>query len=112
MPQYLVELYTPTPRWLQLPAAQRAQFLAAVREGMAQLAGLGIAPLALGAAETGIAQASAHRFLGIWRCADAAARDALLAGIQASGWYEFFDHVNASSPGGDLEGHLLELAQA
>jgi len=48
----------------------------------------------------------------IWRFPDTAARDALLAGIKASGWYGYFDHVNAASGTGSLESHLKALAEA
>ena len=110
MTRYLIELYTPKPAWIELPAEQRERFLAGIDQGMRQLQGLGIEPLALGPVEAGIAHTSKHRFMGIWRCADTAARDALLAGIKASGWYGYFAHVNASSPGGGLDAHLLALA--
>ncbi len=112
MPHYLIELYTPKPAWLALPAQQRQQFLEGIRSGMGGLSSLGVEVLALGETEPDIDHASAHRFLGIWRCPGAQARDALLAGIGASGWYGYFDHVNAASAGGDFAAHLAALASA
>jgi hypothetical protein len=107
--QYLIELYTPNPTWQALPRQERIQFLNAIKDGMGGLASLGIEVLALGETEAGIDQASGHRFLGIWRFPDAQARDALLAGINASGWHGYFDHVNAASAGGDFASHLDAL---
>jgi len=107
---YLIELYTPNAAWLALPAEARQRFLDGIRAGMGALSALGIEALALGPAEPGLRQASPHRFLGIWRCPDRPARDALLAGIEASGWYGYFDHVNAAADAGSLPGHLSELA--
>lgn len=66
----------------------------------------------LGQTEPDIDQASGHRFLGIWRFPDAKARDALPAGIKASGWYDHFEHVNAAGAGGGFSSHLAELANA
>jgi len=112
MSHYLVELYSPKPGWLALPAAQRSQFLDGIKAGMSGLGELGVEILMLGQTEPDIDQASGHRFLGIWRFPDAKARDALLAGIKASGWYDHFEHVNAAGGGGDFSSHLAELANA
>lgn len=112
MSHYLIELYTPNAAWKALPAEQRQQFLGGIQTAMGGLSGLGIEVLALSNTERGIDQASEHRFLGIWRFPDQQARDALLAGIKASGWYDYFDHVNAASDAGGFEHHLAALATA
>jgi hypothetical protein len=110
MSHYLVELYTPNAAWQALPASQRRQFLDGIQTAMGELSSLGIEVLTLGETDNGIDRASAHRFMGIWRFPDARARDTLLAGIRASGWYDWFDHVNAASGAGDLASHLAALA--
>ncbi len=112
MSHYLVELYTPKPAWLALPAAQREQFLHGIRSAMVELSSLGVEVLTLGEAEPDIDNASEHRFLGIWRFPGLQSRDALLAGIQASGWYGYFDHVNAAGARADLADHLSALTAA
>jgi hypothetical protein len=112
MSQYLVELYSPNAAWLALPTARRRQFLDAIAGAMGGLASLGVEVLALAETERGLDQASPHRFLGIWRFPDTAARDALLAGNNASGWYGYFDQVNPASGAGGLESHLKALAEA
>ncbi|KKO72581.1 hypothetical protein NJI34_07335 [Pseudomonas sp. S 311-6] len=111
MPHYLVELYTPNATWQALPESQRTTFLAGIRTAMSGLAQMGIEVLALGDTDYSVDQASAHRFLGIWRFPTPQARDILLAGIKASGWYDYFDHVNAASNTGGLESHLATLAR-
>lgn len=110
MSHYLVELYTPNDAWKALPAEQRQQFLGGIQTAMGGLSSLGIEVLALSNTERGIDRASEHRFLGIWRFPDPQARDALLAGIKASGWYDYFDHVNAASDTGGFASHLTALA--
>lgn len=110
MSHYLVELYTPNAAWHALPATQRQQFLGHIGSALAQLSSVGVEVLSLAETDPCIDQGSAHRFLGIWRFPTLAARDALLAGIQASGWYGYFDHVNAASTGGNADSHLTALA--
>ena len=79
---------------------------------MNELSNLGIEILTLAETDPDIDQASEHRFLGLWRLPDQQARDTLLAGIKASGWYGYFDHVNATGADGDVADHLGDLAQA
>ncbi|MFV0679474.1 DUF6616 family protein [Ottowia sp.] len=109
MSHYLVELYTPNAAWHALSTEQRQQFLAAIGEAMGGLAQLGVQALTLTEIELGTDHGSGHRYLGIWRFPDAAAREALLAGIQASGWYTYFDHMNAAGAEGDFAQHLNAL---
>lgn len=110
MSHYLVELYTPNAAWRALPADSRQQFLGSIQAAMGGLSSLGIEVLALSETDSRIDHASEHRFLGIWRFPDPQARDALLAGIKASGWYDYFDHVNAACGAGGLATHLAALA--
>lgn len=109
---YLVELYTPNARWLALSPEQRRDFFKPIQAAMGDLSALGVEVLALGESDSGIAQASNRRFLGVWRFPDVQARDALLAGIAACGWYDYFEHVNAATQGGTLTQHLAQLDAA
>ncbi|KQB57503.1 exonuclease III [Paucibacter oligotrophus] len=111
MSHYLIELYTPNAAWQVLSADQRKKFLDGIQSAMSELSKLGIEVLALGENDRSIAQASEHRFVGIWRFPDQQARNVLLGGILASGWYNYFDHVNAASDAGGFEGHLVALAR-
>ena len=112
MSHFLVELYTPNAAWLALPVEQRQQFLGNIGNAMSGLANLGVEVLALAETEPGIDRSSEHRFLGIWRFPDAQARNALLTGIKASGWYDYFNHVNAAGSEGSFENHLAALTAA
>lgn len=109
MSHYLVELYTPNADWKALPAGQRQQFLDNIQAAMGKLSSLGIEALTLTELEHGIDQSSKHGFLSIWRFPNLQARDALLAGIKASGWYAYFDHVNAAGVQADFATHLKKL---
>jgi len=109
---YLVELYTPNAAWKALTVEQRQQFLGTVGAAMGGLSSMGVEVLTLTEIEPGIDRSSEHRFLGIWRFPDIQARDALLAGIKASRWYGYFDHVNAAGADGDFAQHLDALENA
>lgn len=112
MSHYLVELYTPNSAWLALSAEQRQHFLGGIGLALNQLSSLGVEVLSLAATDSNIDQGTMHTFLGIWRFPDQTARDALLAGIKASGWYDYFDHVNAACTQGAADIHLAALAAA
>ena len=110
MAHYLAELYTPKPAWLALDAAGRQAFFEAIGAGMAALSALGVEAIALGETDATKIHPAPHRFFAIWRFPDDAALEALLQGIAASGWHDYFDTINAAGPGTDLSGHLAQLA--
>lgn len=108
---YLIELYSPKPAWLALTRDQRHIFLEGIGAGMANLAAAGIEILALSQTRAEITCASPHQFVGIWRFSSPELRDTLLEAISNSGWYHYFDHINAASDGGDFIHHLKELIE-
>ncbi|AVY94983.1 DUF6616 family protein [Microvirgula aerodenitrificans] len=110
MAHYLAELYSPKPAWLALDPAGRQRFFDGVGAGMGALMALGVEVLAMGEVEAGSLHPAPQRFFALWRLADQAALDALLGGIAASGWHDYFDTVNAGGRGTDLGGHLAQLA--
>ncbi|MDO5606044.1 MAG: hypothetical protein Q4G25_12870 [Paracoccus sp. (in: a-proteobacteria)] len=110
MTHYLVELYSPKPAWLALDEQARAAFFEAVGTGMEALGELGVEPLSLSEVDPRVDHAAPQQFLAIWRCADKAGMDALVAGISASGWHEYFKTINAMGAEGDLVAHLGQLA--
>lgn len=112
MPYYLSELYTPKQAWLSLDAAERHAFFEAVASGLSDLTKLGVEPLAFGETDTSTLHAAPYGYFAIWRFPDETARDALIAGIAASGWHDYFETINATGSGTDLSGHLAQLAAA
>lgn len=106
---YLVECYSPNARWLALSTDERHAFLQQIQHGMAALAELPVDILTLAPTTSGIDRQSAHRFLGIWRFGNEAARAALLQGIAASGWYDYFDHENLAAAEVGFVEHMQDL---
>ena len=110
MTHYLAELYSPRQQWLSLDEASRTGFFETIGAGMGALSALGIEAIALGRTEATTLNAPTQQFFAIWRAPDATAMQALIKGIAASGWHNYFDTINATGAGGDLNAHLAELA--
>ncbi len=110
MAHYLAELYSPKPAWLALDQDGRRRFFETVGSGMATLSALGVEAIALGETDAAILHAPPQKFFAIWRAPDATAMAALVSGIAASRWHDYFDTINATGPGVDLGGHLTQLA--
>ncbi|MBT9247106.1 hypothetical protein KM031_13670 [Gemmobacter fulvus] len=108
MPHYLTELYSPKPAWLALSLAERQSYFASIAEGMGALSALGVEPIAFGETEPSIHPAP-QQFFSVWRLPDAEAQAALLSGIAATGWHDYFDTVNAAGKGVDFPAHLTQL---
>lgn len=66
----------------------------------------------VGAIDGGKLHAAAQQFYAVWRFPDETALDALLSGIAATGWHDYFDTVNAAGPAVDFPIHLAQLAAA
>ncbi|MBJ2153469.1 MULTISPECIES: DUF6616 family protein [Paracoccaceae] len=110
MAHYLAELYSPKTAWLALDQNGRQEFFKAVGSGMGSLSALGVEAIALGETNAATLHAPSQKFFAIWRAPDAAAMNALVSGIAASGWHDYFDTINATGSGVDLNGHLAQLA--
>ena len=110
MAHYLAELYTPKPAWLALSADTRRQFFATIGAGMSELSSLGVEAITLGETDAATLHAAPWQFFALWQAPDKAAIDALVAGIAASGWHDYFETINASGVGGDFNEHLAQLA--
>lgn len=109
MHHYLVELYTPNAVWQSLPIEKRKQYLNNVGAAMGSLSSMGVEVLTLTETVHEIDQASEHQFLGIWRFPNQQTREALLQGIHASGWYKYFNHINAAGTEGSFPQHIDAL---
>lgn len=110
MNQYLIELYTPNSAWKALSLDERTQYLNNVGAAMGKLSDLGVKALTLTQIDSNVDQSSEHQFLGIWHFPNEEIRDVLLAGIKASGWYNYFNHVNAAGKETSFFEHITALS--
>ncbi len=109
MSYFLAELYSPKPAWLALSAAQRNDYFASIGPAVAALCDSGTEIIAMGEVSPGKSHTAVQSFFALWKFPDKASLDALLDGIGASGWYEYFETVNASGVGCDFPTHLSQL---
>lgn len=110
--QTLIELYEPTSAWLALAQQERQSFFARIGAGMGDILARGVEPVAFGEMAGDVPHGAAQRFFAIWRAPDRNALDALIDGIAASGWHDYFATVNAAGSSVDLNAHLGQLANA
>lgn len=106
----LIELYTATPAWTALPPEQRNAFFARIGTGMQQFDPARVAPLAMGRIATGVPHGRDEQFYAVWQCASREEADALVAGIAATGWHEYFTTSNVIGAVDSMPQHLQDLA--
>ncbi|EPF71366.1 DUF6616 family protein [Acinetobacter rudis] len=109
MNHYLIELYTPNAAWKGLAIEERKKYLNEVGTAMSGLYEAGVKALTLSPLSPDVDQTSEHQFLAVWSFPDQDTCDALLAGIKASRWYNYFDHVNAAGKETGFLEHLDTL---
>ena len=106
----LIELWRYKDSWLSLDQLQRADFLEKIGSTMGELEKAGVKCLGWGDLDPVTDQAVPYDFVALWQGTDQAALDFMLAKIKESGWYDYFDHVNArsslSEPGPILQKHI------
>lgn len=106
----LIELYTATPAWTALPPDQRTAFFTRIGAGMQQFDPVRIAPVAMGRVAEGAAHGGSEQFYAVWRCESRGDADALLEGIAATGWHQYFATTNAVGADDGMGQHLADLA--
>ncbi|WP_049439285.1 DUF6616 family protein [Stenotrophomonas maltophilia] len=110
MSHTFIELYTATPAWTTLQPEQRNAFFARIGAGMQQFDPVRITLLAMGRIARGVQHGSDEQFYAVWRCASRADADALVAGIAATGWHQYFATINAVGADDGMGRHLADLA--
>ncbi len=108
----LTELYSPKSSWLALPASEKSNYVAAIRQAVAQMNTVGIQCLAIGRMDASSHAGdvvSPHRYLGVWTAKDKTTLSPLLEGLRGAGWYDYFEQINGLTANQGLEQHLQDL---
>jgi hypothetical protein len=90
----LVEQWTPKARWLQAPAEERQAFMAGVGGAMQQLAALGVEVLCWNRNDADTSHRAPSTYFAVWRFPSLEVARSFEAAVQASGWYDYFEHTN------------------
>ena len=110
MSHIFIELYTATPAWTALPPDQRTAFFARIGAGMQQFDPARITPVAMGRVAADAAHGGSEQFHAVWRCASREDADALVEGIAATGWHQYFATTNVVGADDGVGQHLADLA--
>ncbi|MBR0896759.1 hypothetical protein JQ616_17485 [Bradyrhizobium tropiciagri] len=94
-----VEFWRANKAWLSLTTEKRAQYVASLGPQIeALMAQGGIEILGWGENSKETAKRASYDYFGLYRLSGADKVAALEAAIQESGWYDYFDQVNAGGP--------------
>lgn len=100
--QTYIELFKAKDAWLQLSAAQRAEYMQQVGSSMQAVLGGGGELVAVGSTDAATRHHVGYDFFAIWQLPDSDAVRVFEKGIEADDWYDYFEQVNASGKVGDF----------
>ena len=90
-----IELWTPNDTWLALSAEDRQAFMEGVGGAMEQMTAAGITTLGWGVVDDDTPYPAEQRYVAVWQAPSLEAITMLEEGVEGSGWYQYFDQVNA-----------------
>ncbi|MFC9627308.1 DUF6616 family protein [Streptomyces sp. NPDC056930] len=89
----VIETWTPKPAFFAADEETRNDLLAGAQEAMKQLAEVGVVTLGWGRVEPA-AYSTSHEWFAVWQAPSKELADALLGGVEISGWYTYFEQSN------------------
>jgi hypothetical protein len=90
----LIELWKPKAKWLEAPQAEREAFMNGVGQAMTQLSAIGVQTTAWCANDPDTSMRDIHAYFAVWQFPSLEVAKTFEATVQASGWYDYFDHSN------------------
>ena len=105
----VVEIWQPNDRWHALPNSEKRAFLAATAEAANAAREAGMEILGWGALDRAVSNPAEQNFCGVFFVDSREAMHDVDQAIRASGWYDYFEHVNIASELGGRDG--IDAAQ-
>jgi hypothetical protein len=105
---HFIETWTPNERWMALSTDERRAFMDGVIAAIEQMAEGGITTLGWGTNDADTPHRLDHEYVAVWQAQSKEAIQALEAGVQGSGWYDFFDQKNLRA---ELRPHTEVMGQ-
>ncbi len=96
--QLYIELYNYTPAWLDLPEGDRQDFAAVVENAVAEMEKGGVRVIGFGFNDPNTDRRAPYDFFCVYTMPSTDFARTFEAQVEASGWYGYFDQVNASGP--------------
>lgn len=93
MSYYVTQMWKPRPAWLALSVEERRSYLEEkITPNLAAMRTSGTEMLACAVNDLG--DTSEPTYLAVWQVADKAAAETLLAQIESTGFFEYFEELN------------------
>ena len=111
--QLFIELYNYAPAWLNLSEVNRRAFVAVVENAVAEMEAAGVKVVGFGFNDLSTDRRAPYDFFCVYTMPNADFARTFEQQVAASGWYEYFDQVNASGPAQSVATALAaNIAQA
>ncbi|MEM9894434.1 MAG: DUF6616 family protein [Actinomycetota bacterium] len=92
-----IEAWNANDTWRGLSADERRAYMDQIEGAIAQMAEAGITTLGWGVNDDDTPMRADYDFVAVWQADSLDAIKALEAGVEAAGWYTYFDQVNVRS---------------
>lgn len=96
--QLYIELYNYAPAWLNLSERERRDFVAVVENAVAEMESGGVRVIGFGFNSLKTDRRAPYDFFCVYTMPTTDFARTFEAQVEASGWYGYFDQVNASGP--------------
>ena len=90
-----VELWKPRQTWLDLPEAERQDYIGQVGPGIGQLTDVGVELVGIAMNSEDVPHRADYRYLMVWKMPDLERARMLERILEEAGWHEHFEQVNA-----------------
>lgn len=91
---HFIEAWTPNDAWRALSSEDRRAFMDGIAGAISQMAEGGITTLGWGVNDADTPHRLDQAFVAVWQAPTLEAVQALEAGVEGSGWYDYFDQGN------------------
>lgn len=105
-----VELWKARQAWRDMKPAERQEYLSRVQESIGGLVQKGIEPLHFALIDEDAPHPADYRYLAVWKMPDRQAAEALERDVEAAGFHDLFEQVNARGEETDAEAVFRDMA--
>ncbi len=109
-----VELWKARPAWLAMTPEDRAAFVARLEPAVTRLVGEGVQLLGFAVTDADVPHGADYPYMAVWQMPTLELVRHYERGVEAAGWHEYFEQVNArgalQTPASVLE-HMTRAQQ-
>lgn len=105
-----VELWKAKKAWQDMTLADRQEYLRRVEESIGGLVQAGIEPLHFALLDEDAPHSADYRYLAVWKMPDRQAAETLERDVEAAGFHDLFEQVNARGEEAAAENVFRDMA--